>query len=308
MVDAKAAVDLADGWTTLPTLTEASADSAPFTGGYMRIPDSRTWVTNSLTLGSDVEFTEFVEINVDFDHLSFRDLQVELTSPSGKVSVLSVPYDPPRSGIYRATYGLEGSFRFGSAKHLGENPAGTWTLRLSDHVSAGNPGRLKSWSLTVYGHRSTPGAPDIDEVMPGIGSLTVVWKEPTNTGASAVTGYDVRYIKTTEDETDDDNWTVVDNAWTSTAGGALQYTIPSLSDDAAYDIQVRAVNDQGDGAWSYTATETPSGDAPYFPEDATTRSVPEDATAGTNVGAPVVATDPNPNEMLTYTLSGTRFV
>ena len=266
VVDAKAAVDLADGWTNLPTLTEASADSAPFTGGYMRIPDSRTWVTNSLTLGSDVEFTEFVEINVDFDHLSFRDLQVELTSPSGKVSVLSVPYDPPRSGIYRATYGLEGSFRFGSAKHLGENPAGTWTLRLSDHVSAGNPGRLKSWSLTVYGHRSTPGAPDIDEVTPGIGSLTVVWKEPTNTGASAVTGYDVRYIKTTEDETDDDNWTVVDPpAWTSTAGGALEYTIPSLSDDVAYDIQVRAVNDQGDGAWSYTATGTPSGDAPYFP-------------------------------------------
>ena len=290
VVDAKAAVDLADGWTKLPTLTEASADSAPFTGGYMRIPDSRTWVTSSITLGSEVEFTEFVEINADFDHLSFRDLQVELVSPSGKVSVLSVPYDPPRSGIYRATYGLEGSFRFGSAKHLGENPAGTWTLRLSDHVSAGNPGRLYSWSLTVYGHRSTPGAPDIDAVTPGIGSLTVAWKEPTNTGASAVTAYDVRYIKTTEDETDDDNWTEVDTGWTS--GGALQHIIPSLSDDAAYDIQVRAVNDQGDGAWSYTATGTPSGDAPYFPGDTTTRSVPEDATAGTNVGAPVVATDP----------------
>ena len=307
VVDAKAAVDLADGWTTLPTLTEASADSAPFTGntpiGYMRIPDSRTWVTSSITLGSEVEFTEFVEINADFDHLSFRDLQVELTSPSGKVSVLSVPYDPPRSGIYRATYGLEGSFRFGSAKHLGENPAGTWTLRLSDRVSAGNPGRLYSWSLTVYGHRSTPGAPDIDAVTPGIGSLTVVWKEPTNTGASAVTAYDVRYIKTTEDETNDDNWTEVDTGWTS--GSALEYTIPSLSDDVAYDIQVRAVNDQGDGAWSYTATETPSGDAPYFSEGTdTTRSVREDATAGTNVGSPVAATDPN-DPTLTYTLSGT---
>ena len=303
VVDAKAAVDLADGWTKLPTLTEASAYSAPFTGGYMRIPDSRTWVTNSLTLGSDVEFTEFVEINADFDHLSFRDLQVELTSPSGKVSVLSVPYDPPRSGVYRATYGLEGSFRFGSAKHLGENPAGTWTLRLSDHVSAGNPGRLYSWSLTVYGHRSTPGAPDIDEVTPGIGSLTVVWKEPTNTGASAVTGYDVRYIKTTEDETDDDNWTVVDTGWTS--GGALQHIIPGLDDDAAYDIQVRAVNDQGDGAWSYTATGTPSGDAPYFPEEPT----PPGASLRMRQPARTLAPRswlPIPtNETLTYTLSGT---
>ena len=101
VVDAKAAVDLADGWTNVPGLTEASADSAPFAGGYMRIPDSRTWVTSSITLDSTVEFSEFVEIKADFDHDAFRDLQVELVSPSGKVSVLSVPYDPPRSSIYR---------------------------------------------------------------------------------------------------------------------------------------------------------------------------------------------------------------
>ena len=102
---------------------------------------------------------------------------------------------------------------------------------------------------------------------PGIGSLTVVWQEPTNTGASAITGYDVRYIKTTEDETDDANWTEVDTGWTS--GDDLEYIISNLSDDVAYDIQVRAVNDQGDGAWSDTATETPSGDAPYFAEEPT---------------------------------------
>ncbi|MCE2485319.1 MAG: S8 family serine peptidase [Desulfurellaceae bacterium] len=290
VVDAEAAVDLADGWTALPTLEKDTAWTSRNLN--LRIPDRGT-VTSRITMGSAVEFVEFVEINADFTHSAFRDLQVELTSLTGKVSVLSVPYPVGRS--------LDGSFRFGSAKHLGENPARTWTLRIRDQLS-GDAGTLKSWSLTVYGHRSTPGAPDIDQVTPGPGSLTVVWKEPTNIGASAVTGYDVRYIKTSEDETNDANWTVADTGWTS---GNLEYTISSLSDDIAYDVQVRAVNDQGDGTWSYTATETPSSDAPYFSEGATTtRSVDENATAGTNVGDPVVATDPT-NETLTYTLSGT---
>ena len=301
VVDAEAAVDLVDGWTLVPELTKASADSAPFVGGYMQIPESRTWVTSSITLGSEVEFTEFVEINADFEHQYFRDLQVELVSPAGTVSVLSVPYSVA-PGEYHPAVRLFQSFRFGSAKHLGEDPAGTWTLRISDRVPGAVPGRLNAWSLTVYGHRSTPGAPDLASLTPGAGSLTVAWKVPTNTGASDVTAYDVRYIKATEDKTNDDNWTVVDNAWTS---GNLQYTISGLSDDVAYDVQVRAVNDQGEGVWSATESETPSSDAPYFPDGtATTRSVDENATAGTHVGSPVAATDPT-NETLTYTLSGT---
>ena len=213
------------------------------------------------------------------------------------MSVLSVPYP--------ARHPLNESFRFGSAKHLGEDPAGEWTLRISDRRSR-NAGRLKSWSLTVYGHRYTPGAPAITAVTPEVSALTVAWTAPDNMGASTVTGYDVRSIKTTEDETDDANWTVVDPpAWTSTTGGALAYTLSALSDDVAYDIQVRAVNDRGDGAWSATVTETPSSDAPYFAAGAsTTRRVAENVTAGTNVGAPVAAIDPN-DPTLTYTLSGT---
>ena len=194
VVDAEAAVDLADGWTPVPELTEASADSAPFAGEFLWIPDSRSWVTSSITLGSEVEFTEFVELNADFDHQYFRDLQVELVSPAGTVSVLSVPY-PVEPGEYHPGISLRQSFRFGSARHLGENPTGTWTLRLSDRVPGAPLGRLNAWSLTVYGHRSTPGAPYIDEVTPGPGSLSVVWKAPDNSGVSAVTGYDVRSIK-----------------------------------------------------------------------------------------------------------------
>ena len=237
VVDAKAAVDLADGWTLVPTLGQETVETAELN---LPIPDIST-VASRLTLGSAVEFTEFVEINIDLTHSFFRDLQVELTSPAGKVSVLSVPASSLSVFDFLGiTGGFDGNFRFGSAKHLGENPTGEWTLRLIDHLYE-DAGTLKSWSLTVYGHRSTPGAPDIDAVTPKPISLTVAWKTPDNIGASAITGYDVRYIKTTEDETDDANWTVVDPpAWTSTTGGALEYTIPDLSDDVAYDVQVRS--------------------------------------------------------------------
>ena len=191
--------------------------------------------------------------------------------------------------------------RLGSAKHLGENPAGTWTLRLRD-AQHGNTGTLNAWSLTVYGHQSTPGVPTLDALTPGAGSLAVAWTAPTNPGASAITAYEVRYIKTTDDETADAaNWTEVDTGWT--AGATLAYTLSGL-DNVGWDVQVRAVNAQGDGAWSATSAATPLSDAPSFGATTTSRSVAENSAAGTNVGAPVAATDPN-DTALTYTLSGT---
>ena len=93
LVNAKAAVELAATWTPVPKLVKASAASAPFDGGSLTIPASGAQVETSVTQGTEVEFVEFVEINTDFDHLSFRNLRTELVSPSGAVSVLSLPND-----------------------------------------------------------------------------------------------------------------------------------------------------------------------------------------------------------------------
>ena len=105
-----------------------------------------------------------------------------------------------------------------------------------------------------------PEAPTIDEVTAGTGStagsLLVKWSAPASEGASALTAYDLRYIETAADETDDANWSVVDDVWT-TGGGDLQYTIAGFSMSTQYDLQVRAVNDAGDGPWSETVTGTP---------------------------------------------------
>ena len=105
--------------------------------------------------------------------------------------------------------------------------------------------------------QTTPAAPSIDSVVPGDTTLTVTWTAPA--GETGITAYDVRHIKTSEDETVDANWTVVDDAWTS---GALEYAITSLDNGVQYDVQVRAVNSNGDGTWSGKGVGTPALPAP----------------------------------------------
>ena len=159
VVDAKAAVDLAKTWTNLPPMETNSAESGVL---ELTVPDPAegaepTTVSHSLTLGPETGFIEFVEVSIEFDHPSLRDLGVEIVSPSGTVSMLTEPNEAVRDAEFRDT------FRFGSAKHLGEDPTGTWTLRLTDHVP-GQEGSIKGWSLKVYGH----GAGTVQTAIPTI--------------------------------------------------------------------------------------------------------------------------------------------
>ena len=111
--------------------------------------------------------------------------------------------------------------------------------------------------LSYASAQSTPAAPTVDSVTPGDTTLTVAWTAPA--GETGITAYDVRHIETSEDETDDTKWTVVDNAWTS---GTLEYTITMLDNGTQYDVQARAVNSNGDGTWSSTEVGMPALPAP----------------------------------------------
>ena len=160
MVDAAAAVDLADGWTNAPAMRTTTAR---YQGESFSIPDapqvgsSRT-ITTTLTVDEYVEFAEFVEIKIAIDHASFRDLEIDLVSPSGATSRLATE-GRPYSFFLAFPALLNETFRMGSARHLGEDPAGEWQLRVTDLVT-GRTGRIDWWSLTIYGHGSAPGTPD----------------------------------------------------------------------------------------------------------------------------------------------------
>ena len=265
VVNASSAVTMAKTWVNVPSL---ASESTAYDNAQLRIPDDKTSVSRTITVGDGVEFVEFVEIEAEFQINNFRELEVTLESPSGAVSVIS----PSNAGPYanecrsaRYSCSLNGSFRFGSAKHLGENPKGEWTLRIADRISGSSPGTLRSWRLTIYGHRYTPAAPTIDKVAPGNEALTVAWSSPTNVGRSSISAYDLRYIRSNATDKSDDEWTVSEDVWTSSGGGALQHKIEGLIVDTQYDVQVRAVNNDGDGQWSAVGSAAASTDkAPFI--------------------------------------------
>ena len=254
VVDAEAAVDLAESWTNLPPMKTAKGASGQVN---LAIPDNPssgdpTSVTSTITMDSYVEFVEFVEVNVDFTHAAYRNLEIELVSPSGAVSILAVPRK-----TYEFSFKWDGSFRFGSARHLGEAAAGTWTLRLKDWVN-GDAGTLKSWNIRILGHGSLPGVPVIESVTSGGTTLSVSWAAPDESGGSTITDYELRYIKTNAGDKSDGNWTMED-AWTL---GDLEYTVSGLESGVSYDIQMRAVSSGGNGRWSDTVVATGSETPP----------------------------------------------
>ena len=126
-----------------------------------------------------------------------------------------------------------------------------YDLELRAVTSAGDG----PWSSTFSGTpRTTPDVPIISLITPVGSTLTVAWDAPANTGGSAVTSYDLRYIESGAIDKADANWTVVVQAWTT---GPLSYAIATLTGGTPYDVQVRAVNGAGEGPWSVTFAGTP---------------------------------------------------
>ena len=79
-----------------------------------------------------------------------------------------------------------------------------------------------------------------------------------------------------------------------------------LTEGADYEVQVRAVNDEGNGPWSDSGEANTQDKNVHaeFPNTSATRSVAENTAVGGNVGAAVTATDTE-NHTLYYTLNGT---
>ena len=129
VVDAQAAVNLAKNWTNVPALRQSTVRSGNINLSIpdATIPDPVTLVTvpgatvtNEITLDDHVEFIEYIQVDAHFDHSSFRDLDVELAAPSGRVSKLVPYFDREGLGLGAPVFSLTETFRFGSAKHLGE--------------------------------------------------------------------------------------------------------------------------------------------------------------------------------------------
>lgn len=111
------------------------------------IPDnSATGTSHTLTVASGNNLTvESVQVKLEFSHTYVSDLQIQLTSPSGMVSVLMTP----RNGMGVAVTNQE--LVLLSQAFYGEDSLGGWTLEVFD-TNGDDTGTLHDWSMTVYGH------------------------------------------------------------------------------------------------------------------------------------------------------------
>ena len=181
-----------------------------------------------------------------------------MVSPSGALSTILPDY---RTQSVVVPY--SGSYRFGSARHLGEAAAGTWTLRITDRHTE------HSGSLTSLEPEGLRALSDIRPPLECSRPRPVTAQSPSSgpprsEGASSVSGYDLRYIRSDPTDKADANWAVVEDIWSS---GALSYEVTGLDSGAQYDLQVRAVNSDGKGPWSLVFEASTTAVAPGAPHD-----------------------------------------
>ena len=145
---------------------------------------------------------------------------------------------------------------------------------------------------------TVPGAPVLTATANGETQIDLSWTVP-DTGGRALDKYSI-------DVSADGGTTWAPLA--DTGGTITTYSHTGLTGGTTRHYRVAAVNPIGTGAWSNVANATTEGGnaAPTFTDGAsTTRSVAENATASTNIGTAVAATDADSGDTLEYTLGGT---
>ena len=128
----------------------------------------------------------------------------------------------------------------------------SYSVEVTASDARGSTGRI-AVRIEVVDVEEPPGKPGAPTASPhGSTGLQVTWTAPTNTGP-AISGYEVAYrARGTQAYLDAEH-----------EGTGTQATITGLARETLYEVRVRAVNDEGTGAWSDTAQgRTPPGQSP----------------------------------------------
>ena len=150
-------------------------------------------------------------------------------------------------------------------------------------------------TISVIDVAEAPSRPDTPSVTGGVGSLSVSWDAPANTGPE-ISGYDVQFrIK--------DFGEFADAGHSGTTTSAV---ITGLQRGKLYQVQVRARNAEGTGPWSQSGeARTRPNRAPELDEHALPHSfsVDEGKLSGQAIGSAYTATDPD-SDPVSHTLAG----
>ena len=174
-------------------------------------------------------------------------------------------------GTWTDRTGETGSDTTTTATITGLTKATAYQVRVRAANTIGEGG----WSDSTTGiPAAVPGAPAAATLTVKHQSLDVSWSAPTDDGGSAVTDYDVQYRACTATDSDTAVLTCATNptwgSWTTLSGAddpgtSTSASITGLTNDTAYQVQVRASNPAGPGTWSASASATPTPQKPDAP-------------------------------------------
>ncbi len=151
LVDAHAAVRLAESWDSTHTLSNERQVTVN-NHWNTTIPDNNSAV--SVVSVSEGIAVEYAEVKLNFHHAHIQDWIITLISPDGSESQLlarPIPQRPQGSGVME--YLIDNNHyevTLSSANFYGESGQGNWTLRVQD-TATGEVGTISDWQLTLYG-------------------------------------------------------------------------------------------------------------------------------------------------------------
>ncbi|KAM3940694.1 neuroendocrine convertase 1 [Leptodactylus fuscus] len=156
LLNAKALVDLADPktWKGVPEKKECIVIDSNFTPRLLRSEDEITIeIPTKACEGQDnhIKSLEHLQLETTIEYTRRGDLHITITSPSGTKTVLLTKRERDTS-----TNGFK-NWDFMSVHTWGEDPAGTWTVKITDMSGRKeNEGRIVSWKLILHGTSSPP--------------------------------------------------------------------------------------------------------------------------------------------------------
>lgn len=181
----------------------ASCESYSF-GSSFSIPNTTTFVTRTITVPALMDSVTDVNVSVNVTHARLSDLEIQMVSPQGTVvrlfnrncgstnSTLSMQFDDAGAALdcNKTTEQTVMPVDLLNAFN-GENPQGTWTLRVRDAVT-GMFGTLNSASINICGQTYTLDIPDFENIdfalypNPNKGSFAIQFESKSSTGVKVL--------------------------------------------------------------------------------------------------------------------------
>jgi kexin len=155
VVDANAAVNMAKTFSSFGGYSSLLSHTTIYDSPNLPIPDNDpvVGIPRTINVSTTITKIEGVQIEVQFSHTFFGELEITLTSPSGTIAKLAEQHDCDDNSdgtIGDCPNYSNKTWVFGANIFMDENPNGNWTLTVKDLGTTGT-GTLHQWRIQIYG-------------------------------------------------------------------------------------------------------------------------------------------------------------